>query len=247
MMEESDFDPSIEGAWVGDSVSEYDDRFAQTREAVCHHTPSREVILLEGSVFERTIARLHTEMAKARARGNEEKVAKLEKDLDLAVEAWAEWSANDAAERSGEEASGIGMAGYISITDLITRDLDSGAELDERERELRAQTLRAVFLFVCQDNFRNLELTFKNFLSAVRIFAPEILDEAGVTQADLARVTGETRAAVSAREMKLEKFLRIRGVRSFLMGGKKGLETRERNREAAKGNKNRKKGRDRKW
>jgi len=242
-------DHETEGAWVGDSVSVYDPNYAQSRERVCHHSPSRATILAEGSAYEKEIARLHAEMAAIRGKevpgkGDAEKLERIERQLDVAVEAWAEWSGRGEDRGEGE---GIGVAGYISIGDLISRDLDSGAELDERTREIRKDTLRGLMLFVCQDGVRNWDLTCKNVIAVIQAVAPEILDDEGMTDADLARIWGETRAATNARSRKLERYLESRGVRgASLRPGAKGKETRERNREAAEGNRNRKKGRDRK-
>ena len=80
----------------------------------------------------------------------------------------------------------------------------------------------------------------RKFVAVARRLRPELLQQFGLSQADVGRKFGERRATVSAREKRVvEKPLKEAGARGVLGAGARGDATRARNRKAAKGNKNR--------
>lgn len=226
-------------AALGGSASAFDPAFSQSREAVTHSTPAREVALREGEELKDTVERLQ---AKIRVledqRAPVSLIQRAEEELNQAVEAWVEF----ATAEEEEEAPGADLEGYIPLGDLLRLDLDSGHHLDERELEVRVDTLKAFNRYAFQDGIANIWLAFKNWLAVVRRVNPEFLD--GISKADLAILLGETRAATCDREIRvLEKFLQRSGVKGFkLLGGNKGSETRRRCSESAMGNQSRRKG-----
>jgi hypothetical protein len=136
--------------------------------------------------------------------------------------------------------------GYISLAQALGEDLDTGDDLSPEDAFHRRDALEALFRYICQDGAANLGGCFKNFLALVRKIRPQALD--GISQHDLAVMLDETKAAVSAREIRrVEEVARAQGVKGVLfLGGSKGMETRARCAESAKGNTNRADGAERK-
>lgn len=114
-------------------------------------------------------------------------------------------------------------------------------ELVKSLRKTRADYYRD-FLAWHTSGCRHERDVVKKFVAIVRRVKPELLAKFGKTQADVARKTGETRAAVSAREKRVyEKPLISAGARGVLGNGARGATTSARCAKAAKGNKNRRK------
>jgi len=136
--------------------------------------------------------------------------------------------------------------GYISLSQALGEDLDTGAGLSLEDAFHRRDALEALFRYICQDGASNLGGCFKNFCALARKIRPQLLD--GISQNDLAVMLDETKAAVSAREIRrVEGIAKANGVKGVLfLGGSKGMETRRRCAASAKGNKNRATGAERK-
>jgi hypothetical protein len=84
----------------------------------------------------------------------------------------------------------------------------------------------------------------KKLVAIARRVAPKMLDQFGLSQADVSRKFNETRAATSAREKRVyERPLREAGARGILGNGARGAGTSAKCAKAAKGNENRKRGR----
>lgn len=114
-------------------------------------------------------------------------------------------------------------------------------ELVKSLRKTRADYYRD-FLSWHTSGCRNERDVVKKLVAIVRRVKPELLNQFGRTQADVARKTGETRAAVSAREKRVyEKPLLDAGARGVLGNGARSATTSARCAKAAKGNKNRRK------
>jgi hypothetical protein len=226
---------------IGGSVSNYSPVFAQSRERVDHSSPAVEAAIREGERLKSEITKLQARIRLAEETGEPiSRVRALERRLDDLVDAWTEFATSD-----NEPSPGADLDGYISLSDLMRSDLDTGADLDAHLMEVRLATFRDLMRFVFQDGgVCNIDLAFKNFVAVVNRSAPEYLEESGITKADLARIWGETRAATSAREIRMvEKPLKAAGAKGFqLIGGHKSMATRERCRQSAMGNQNRRGG-----
>lgn len=235
-------------AAIGDTVAIHEPKFAGVREAVDYHSPALAVASAEGERLRDRVERLQARLTEARETGaGQDVLDALETRLDGAVAAWVEFATCDdapevAAAVPDHEMPGMGQQNYISLTDLMRRDLDSGAALAEGEMKIRIEAFRAFNRFAFQDGIANILLAFKNWVAVVNRTNPELLD--GVSKADLARLFGETRAATSDREIRVvEGFLKAAGVKGFqLLGGNKPESTRRRCARAAKGNQNRRGG-----
>lgn len=229
---------------IGGSVSNYSPVYAQSRERVDHSSPAVEAAIREGERLKGEVVKLQARIRLAEETGEPLlKVRDLERKLDELVEQWTEFATAD-----NDPSPGADLEGYISLADLLKSDLDTGADLDQHLMEVRLATFRDLMRYVFQDGgVTNLDLAFKNFVAVVNRSAPEYLDESGITKADLAKIWGETRAATSAREIRMvEKPLKRAGAKGFqLIGGHKSMETRERCRQSAMGNQNRRGGKRR--
>lgn len=209
--------------------------FAGLREPVEYATPARLAALREGERIKQTVARLSERLQRLRAQNADQaELDKVEAAFSRAVEAWSEFVVvEDAAEPVPDS------GGYISLSELLRMDLDSGEELSRAEQDFRAADFRALLRFVFQDGSRQIGQAFKNFLAVVRRVSPVTLD--GMNKADLALLLGETRAATCAREIRVvEKYLKEQGARGYrLLGGQKNEETRKRCARSARGNQSR--------
>lgn len=234
-------------AAIGETVAIHDPKFAGVREAVDYHSPALAVASAEGERLRERVERLQSRLTEARESGaGQDVLDALESRLDGAVAAWVEFATVDDGPEVAAvpdcEMPGMGQQNYISLTDLMRRDLDSGAALAEGEMKIRIDAFRAFNRFAFQDGIANIALAFKNWVAVVNRTNPELLD--GVSKADLARLFGETRAATSDREIRVvEGFLKAAGVKGFqLLGGNKPESTRRRCARSAKGNQNRRGG-----
>lgn len=222
---------------LGGSVASFDPRYSQAREAVVHETPARLAAVREGERLRAEVERLSGQLAELqRGGGHQAALDFVERELSAAVQAWAEFVGEP--EDAGEV--GKDLEGYVPLADLLRRNLDTGGELDDRDRAARVDTLNALVRFVCQDGHAHIWLAFKNFLAVVRRTKPECLD--GISKSDLALLLGETRAATCDREIRVvERLLKGWGYRGYqLLGGNKSPTTRKRCAAAARGNQNRK-------
>lgn len=116
------------------------------------------------------------------------------------------------------------------------------AELQERLRKAKVSGLLA-FLRYVWFGAPNLWEALKRLLAITRKTRADMIK--GMTATQVAWMLGETRAATSAREIRVvEQYLRDWGVLGFQgTGGAKSMEARAKYAEAQKGNKNRANGR----
>lgn len=124
---------------------------------------------------------------------------------------------------------------------LCDRCADIAGELQGEIHDLRVRDFTvALELFV--GGARTPEEVTRRVLAVIRRVRPELLQEHfGLSQADVSRRLGETRATTSAREKRvIEAPLKKAGARGFkLAGGARGEEHRKRCAQAQKGNTNR--------
>ena len=112
--------------------------------------------------------------------------------------------------------------------------------IDAEIHQTRLNTVRGMLRYFW-DGGLNPWQAMKRLLGATREAANELIG--GVSQTEVAMILGETKAATSAREKKLEDLLKRWGVRGYrLAGGTKSDESREVYRKLRKGNKSRAKG-----
>lgn len=232
------------------AVSAYDENFAQSSEAIDRRTlaPDTAAIRREGEELLEKLedaARFHLSLV------NDPDV---DQDLEDAAGAryeklLEEWTNFQEAERSiAELESGAAdpFEDYQprTLADYLNRDLDTGEELPGEVRDLIRETWFRILGFCFDDWNCNVGQGFKHFLAAVRRSNPEYLRRQGLTQRDLAILLGETKAAVSAREIRtVENRLAAAGMKGIrLAGNTKSDETRRRCSKAQQGNRNRRTG-----
>ncbi len=131
---------------------------------------------------------------------------------------------------------------YVSMREVLTGIEGEEDELDDGDMHARVRALKAFLRYCFQDGrISNPWLAFKSFLAITRRIMPEYV--AGISATEMALLLGETKAAVSTREIKtvyplLEKW----GVLGFHgLGGGKSEAARKKYRQAARGNTNRRK------
>jgi hypothetical protein len=222
------------------SYSNFSEDFAQTQDTAELWDPSDEAFANELQTAKAELDDASDELERASECGLPAA------DLKAAEQRYA--AATEAWERLELElrSSLLQRPGYISLAQALGEDLDTGEELSPEDAFHRRDALEALFRYICQDGASNLGGCFKNFLALVRKIRPQALD--GISQQDLAIMLDETKAAVSAREIRrVEKIAAANGVKGVLfLGGSKGMETRERCRQSARGNTNRATGAERK-
>lgn len=130
----------------------------------------------------------------------------------------------------------------VSFAALIDGDEDDGPD----EYELRVAHFQKFLDYLCAGS-RCVEDVTRNVLAVTRRVRPEVLRGLGLSQADVSRRLGETRAATQAREKRMvEEPVKATGEAGFrMLGGTRSEETRRRCRRAQKGNQNRNGGRKR--
>lgn len=140
----------------------------------------------------------------------------------------------------------------LSLAELMTMPADDPEiAVAERERvsveELRLRYFR-LFLDHLLVGCRSVDEVVKKLLAFARRVRPQALRELGISMAELARRTGESRAVVHAREKRLvERPLKAAGARGFhSLGGQRSEAHRAKCRQAQQGNRNRRAGEERK-
>ena len=232
------------------SVSAYDENFAQSAEAIDRRTlsPDSAAIRREGEDL--------LEQLESAARFHLSLVNDPDADRDLEDAAGAryeklleEWTQFQEGERSLAELTDGAADPFEdyqprTLADYMNRDLETGEDLPGDARELVRETWFRILGFCFDDWNCNVGQGFKHFLAAVRRSNPEYLRRQGLTQRDLAILLGETKAAVSAREIRtVEKRLAAAGMKGIrLAGNTKSDATRRRCSEAQQGNRNRRTG-----
>jgi hypothetical protein len=129
---------------------------------------------------------------------------------------------------------------YLSLADALSLRVGPDGDFEtSREMEARLDAWEAFLSFIFQGGRLDPWHALKNLLAVVRRVRPEFLG--GLTATQVAFLLGETKAAVSAREIgEVEDTLRRWGVRGYhCVGGAKTESTREASARAAKGNRNR--------
>lgn len=123
---------------------------------------------------------------------------------------------------------------------------ERGERLGEEAIQERLLGWHGLFRFVFQDGLSNPWAAFQNFVACVNRVCPEYLG--ALSQTQIAALLGQTRAAVSAREIRVvEEQMRRWGVMGYHgTGGTKSTTAREAYRRAQMGNKNRRDGQKRK-
>lgn len=222
------------------SYSNFSEDFAQSHDTAELWEPSDEAFANELLAAKAELEEASEDLERACAAGLgavERKAAEVR--YQAAAEAW------ERLELELKE-SLLQRPGYISLAQALGEDLDTGVELSSEDAFHRRDALEVLFRYVCQDGASNLGGCFKNFLALARKVRPQLLD--GISQSDLAIMLNETKAAVSAREIRrVEEVARAAGVKGVLfLGGSKGMGTREKCRESARGNRNRATGAERK-
>ncbi len=148
-----------------------------------------------------------------------------------------------------DEDQGMPMAELFSGEDESAAVLDSDQvddieELRQMIRGLQRSRLdyfRLFLAYFCKGCRQEIDVT-KRVLAVVRRVNPALLVQFGLSQADVGRKFGETRASVSAREKsRVERPLKACGARGILSNGARGQATSRACARAAKGNQNRKK------
>lgn len=172
----------------------------------------------------------------------------------LAGLSYAETAVHVAEDEVPERASEASLADLFSAPDLATTDrieylrrgmceccAEKAAELRGELHDLQLRDFRVAFDLMVR-GARDPEEVTKRVLAVTRRVMPEMLQEHfGLSQADVSRRLGETRATTSAREKRvIEAPLKKAGARGFkLAGGARGEEHRKRCAQAQKGNTNR--------
>lgn len=140
----------------------------------------------------------------------------------------------------------VSMAELMNVAaddddDLAGIDSDDIESLRRRVSELSQRRLDhfRVFLAYFTSGCRQEHEVTKKLLACIRRVAPELLEKFGLSMADVARKLGETRAATSAREKRLERTLRAAGARGVVTAGARGQATSAACARAARGNSNR--------
>lgn len=138
----------------------------------------------------------------------------------------------------------------LKLPAMTLREAIAGSEgipLSDEEMQERVRNWRIFLDYIFQGGISNPWAAFKNLLAVVRRVNPSYLD--GVSQTELGILLNETRAAPSAREIRVvEGLLKRWGVAGFhLLGGTKSETARERCAEAQRGNQNRRLGKKQKY
>jgi hypothetical protein len=136
----------------------------------------------------------------------------------------------------------------LSLADLMAAapdDLERAAadEQGADVRELRLHYFR-LYLDYQLAGCTTLGAVVRKVLAFVRRFRPQAMQQLGLSQSDVARLLGESRAKVHAREKRLvERALQSTGAKGYLgLGGQRGEQARANCRAAQKGNQNRRRG-----
>jgi hypothetical protein len=138
---------------------------------------------------------------------------------------------------------------YLSLADALSPRVAPGGDFEATATmEERLESWEAFLSFIFQGWRLDPWHALKKLLAVVRRVRPELLAENGLTATQVAYILGETKAAVSAREIaEVEDVLKRWGVRGYqLTGGAKAEATREASARAAKGNRNRRRAASRK-
>ncbi len=136
---------------------------------------------------------------------------------------------------------------------IRTKGLHEAAEclqerVDDIKRETRRVTFNAVLAFIWTEMTERNEVrkmnpwqAFKRFLAMTRRVNASLLN--GISQTEVGMILGEGRAAVSAREKFIERFLKSCGAKGFLgTGGVKSASSIPVFADAQRGNHNRRSG-----
>lgn len=138
----------------------------------------------------------------------------------------AELMGHGAEEHAGDEVEGIDD---VEVLRQMVRDLQ-GTRLDY---------FRLLLAYFAQGCRHEVEVT-KRIVAVVRRLSPHLLQQFGLSQADVARRFAETRAAVSVREkVRVERPLKEAGSRGILSNGARSEATSRACARAARGNQNR--------
>ena len=128
----------------------------------------------------------------------------------------------------------------VSLRDAL--HTEHGSALSPEMEAWRVRNWHALNRYVFQDGIANPWQAFKNFLAVVRRTNPEYVESVSATT--MGMLLGETRAACSAREIRIfEEQMKQWGVLGFHgLGGTKPESARLKFKQAARGNDNRKRG-----
>ena len=131
---------------------------------------------------------------------------------------------------------------YLSLQEALSPRVKLGGDFaTDEEMEIRLEAWEAFLSYIFQGGRVNPWQGLKNLIAAVRKVRPELLN--GMTATDVGIILGETKAAVSAREIaRVEGQLKRWGVRGYqCLGGSKTESARQSFAKSAKGNTNRRK------
>jgi hypothetical protein len=119
--------------------------------------------------------------------------------------------------------------------------MEGGDFATDELMEARLDAWEAFISYIFQGGRVNPWQALKNLLAAVRRVRPELLQ--GISATQLGLILGETKAAVSAREIRqVEDIMKRWGVMGYQgFGGAKSETARAASAKAAKGNRNRRK------
>jgi hypothetical protein len=206
-------------------------RFSGFREKVDYRTPDKHAMAME--LIEATDARedAYQRFQEALASGaRPAKVDRLEREYAAAQERVRLIESDGVDDWQLEEGRAVSMAAAL------------GRNLDEDRRAQRLEDFHVFMSFCAQGSISDPWQMFKNFLALLRRVAPEMLGN--LSQTELAAILGETKGAVSAREIRVVEAVQKRwGVKGFHgFGGSKGENARAAFSAAQKGNQNRRTG-----
>ena len=131
---------------------------------------------------------------------------------------------------------------YLSLQEALSPRVMQGGDFSTDEvMEARLDAWEAFISYIFQGGRVNPWQALKNLLAAVRRVRPELLQ--GISATQLGVILGETKAAVSAREIRqVEDIMKRWGVTGYQgFGGAKSETARAASAKAAKGNRNRRK------
>lgn len=217
------------------SYSNFSEDFAQSQDTAENWDPSDEAFAREGQSLLSDLNKSVELLDAARRVGSIEEIEAAEKSYEDLALRWVGYQ-----ETLKEDL--LSRPGYLSISQALGCELETGAELSSEAAHARRDALEVMVEYVMQEGVANLGGAFKNFLALVRKIKPEKLE--GISQSDLAKLLGETKAATSAREKsRVENVAKKMGVQGFhFLGGSKSETTRSRSAKAAQNNTNRRDG-----
>lgn len=222
-----------------DSFSDFSEEFAQSQGTAELWDPSDESFAREAGAARRRYDRAAQELQALNDYTDEVVRDEIMREYEEAADRWTLFE-------NEIQKEGLRRPGYISLAQALRVDIDTGQNFGESDIQERLDAFRAFLAYISQEGRASLGEQFKNYCAIVRKVRPDLLGN--MSQTDLSKLLGETKAAVSAREIRVvEGLARHAGVQGFqFLGGSKSPETRRRSAQAAKGNTNRRTGAQRK-